>query len=335
MADGGEGTVDAFVESGWARVACTVCGPHGELVDATFAYSAGEATAVVEMAAASGLALVPPARRDPLRATTFGTGELIRAALDRGARRIVVAIGGSATNDGGAGMLAALGVGLHDADGRVLEPGGAALARLARIHPGGLDPRIRATRFEIAADVDNPLLGPRGATQVFGPQKGASSSDVDALERALAGFADRTADALGVDVRDERGTGAAGGLGFGLRAYLGATARPGVELVAELRGLREALRGAAWCFTGEGAIDGQTLAGKTVAGVGALAAVAGARTVAFAGRVDEAAERALAARGIVAVPIVDAPLDLPAASAQAAALLERAAERTARLIGAG
>jgi glycerate kinase len=332
MADGGEGTVDAFVESGWTRVACAVRGPHGHLVDATFAYSDAAATAVVEMAAASGLALVPAERRDPLRATTFGTGELIRAALDRGARRIVVAIGGSATNDGGAGMLAALGVALHDADGRELDPGGAALALLARVDPGGLDPRVRATRFEIAADVDNPLLGPHGATHVFGPQKGATPSDVGALEAALARFADHTAGALGTDVRDEQGTGAAGGLGFGLRAYLDATVRPGVDLVADLRGLREALRGAAWCFTGEGAIDGQTLAGKTVAGVGALAAAAGARTVAFAGRVDAAAERALAARGIIAIPISDGPLDLSAATARASELLQRAAERTARLL---
>ena len=333
MADGGEGTVDAFVESGWARVACAVRGPHGELVDAAFAYSDDAATAVVEMAAASGLALVPPERRDPLRATTFGTGELIRAALDRGARRIVVAIGGSATNDGGAGMLAALGVALLDANGSALEPGGAALAELARVDPGGLDPRIRATRFEIAADVDSPLLGPRGATHVFGTQKGATPADLDALEGALARFADHTAGAVGADFRHERGAGAAGGLGFGLRAYLGAVARPGVELVADLRGLREALQGSVWCFTGEGAIDGQTLAGKTVAGVGALAAAAGARTVAFAGRVDSAAERALAERGIIAVPIADGPLDLPAATARAGDLLERAAERTARLIG--
>jgi glycerate kinase len=332
MADGGEGTVAAFVEDGWTAVRCPVHDPLGDLVDAEFAFDPGSMTAVVEMAAASGLALVPPDRRDVLAASTFGTGELIRTALDRGARRIVVAAGGSATNDAGAGMLSALGIAMIGDDEAPLGPGGAALARLARIDLRAVDPRLRGVRFEIAADVDAPLLGPRGATRVFGPQKGLEPGDADRLERALAHFADRTAATHGNDVRDEPGTGAAGGLGFALRAYFDATIRPGVELVADLRGLAPALRGASWCFTGEGAIDAQTLAGKTVAGVARLAAAAGARTVAFGGRVDADAEAELAERGVIAMPILDGPTDLAGARTRADALLERAAARAARLI---
>jgi glycerate kinase len=335
MADGGEGTVDAFVESGWTRRRQRVRGPLGDDVDASFAFSAGGRggpVAIVEMAAASGLALVRAEDRDPLRASSFGTGELIRAALDDGARRIAVTLGGSATSDGGAGMLAALGVKLTNEDGAELRPGGAALAELVRVDAGALDPRLRNVTLEVAADVDNPLLGPRGASAVFGPQKGATADDVALLEAALANFADVTRAALGRDVRAEAGTGAAGGLGFALRAYLGARPQSGVELIADLRGLREALCGAAWCFTGEGAIDVQTLAGKTVAGVAKLAREAGAGTIAFAGRLEAGAERALAEAGIVAVPIADGPLSLAEAGERVGELLERAAARVARLL---
>jgi glycerate kinase len=184
----------------------------------------------------------------------------------------------------------------------------------------------------VAADVDNPLLGPRGASAVFGPQKGASPDDVVRLDAALARFADVSAAALGRDVRAEAGTGAAGGLGFALRAYLGARSRPGVAVVAELRGLPDALRGVRWCFTGEGAIDVQTLGGKTVAGVAELARAAGASTVAFAGRIEAGAERELAARGVVTMPIADGPLDLAAATGRAAELVRRAAARVTRVI---
>ena len=335
MADGGEGTVDAFCEAGWSRVTRRVRGPLGEPVEAAFAFRAdapGGPAAVVESAAASGLALLPPERRDASRATSFGTGELVRSALDAGARRIVVALGGSATTDGGAGLLRALGARLMRSDGTPLDDGGAALAELARIDLAGLDARLRDARIDAAADVDNPLLGARGAAAVFGPQKGASAADVRRLEAALAIFARATAAALGREAHDEPGTGAAGGLGFALHAYLGAEIRPGVALVAELRGLPAALRGAACCFTGEGAIDEQTLGGKTVAGVARLASAAGARTIAFGGRVGAAAERALAARGVVAVPIADGPAALESALANASALLERAAERVANLI---
>jgi glycerate kinase len=282
------------------------------------------------MAAASGLALLEPARYDPVRASTFGTGEVLRAALDRGARRIVIALGGSATNDGGAGMLASLGVRFLADDGSELGPaGGGALARLARIDASALDPRLCAVVLDVAADVDAPLLGPRGASVMFGPQKGASARDVAVLDAALARFAQVTAATLGIDVRDEPSTGAAGGLGFALRAFAGAVARPGVAVVAEVRGLADALRGAAWCFTGEGAIDEQTLAGKTVLGVAALAAAAGARTVAFAGRVDEDAARGLEARGVTCVAIGATTLDTAETMRRAGELLEHASARIA------
>jgi len=336
MADGGEGTVDAFVTGGWERVVRRVRGPLGEPVDAAFAFGrppGEDPTAVVEMAAASGLALLPACGSFSVRhASTFGTGELVRAALDCGARRIVVALGGSATNDAGAGLLTALGARFETGDGVPLGSGGAGLATLERIVSNGLDPRLREVRIEIAADVESPLTGPHGASRVFGPQKGANAADVAELERALVHFADRTAAHLGRDVRDEPGSGAAGGLGFALRAYFGASVRSGAAVVAELRGLPRALRGAVWCFTGEGAIDVQTSYGKTVVAVGALAGAAGARTIAFGGRVEAAAERSLAAAGIVAIPILAGPATLADAQAGAAELLERAAARIARLL---
>jgi len=331
MADGGEGTVDAFLASGWERIACAARGPRGEPVDAAFAFSPEpEPRAVVEMAAASGLALLTHDRYDPGRATTFGVGELVREALARGARTVIVGLGGSATCDGGAGFLTALGVRLFDDDDRALEPGGAALERLARIDVRELDPRVRGVTFVGAADVDAPLLGTRGASLLFARQKGASPADVALLERALARFADVTSATLGGDVRGDAGTGAAGGLGFALRAFLDASLDRGVDIVADARDLSGLLAGASWCFTGEGSLDEQTLAGKTVLGVAARARAAGARTVAFAGRVDDGVADALAALGIEVVPIADPPLELGESIARGGELLERAAARIAR-----
>jgi glycerate kinase len=334
MADGGEGTVDVFLASGWERVSTRVRGPLGDDVDAAFALSrASEPRAVVEMAAASGLALLQRARYDPLRASTFGTGELVREALARGARGVIVGLGGSATCDGGAGFLTALGARLLDEDGRDIEPGGAALERLASIDLRGLDARLRGVRFVGAADVDAPLLGARGASLCFARQKGASPADVARLERALARFADVAAASLGVDARDDTGTGAAGGLGFALRAFVGASLEPGVEIVADARDLSGLLEGASWCFTGEGSLDAQTLAGKTVLGVAARARAAGARTVAFAGRVERPAAVALAELGVRVVPIAEPSLALAESIARGGELLERAAARIARELG--
>lgn len=333
MADGGEGTVEAFLAGGARRMTATVRGPLGEPVAATFALDGG--AAIVEMSSASGLMLVAPDRRDALRATTLGTGELIVAALNAGAKRILVGIGGSATNDAGAGMLTALGVRLLDRSGNELAPGGAALAELVTIDLAGLDVRLRSVAIDVASDVDNPLCGPNGASAIFGPQKGASPADVIALDGALAHFADVAAGALGSDHRSEPGAGAAGGLGFALRAFLGARLRAGVEIVAELRGLPQALSGANAVFTGEGSIDEQTLSGKTVDGVARLAKRAGVgEIVAFGGRVDDAAARTLRERyGLRAIALAEEGYTLEGAMREAATLLERAACNFMRMNG--
>jgi glycerate kinase len=328
MADGGEGTVDAFVEAGWKRVLCSVHGPLGDPVQAAFALR--NDAAVIEMASASGLGLLRPERYAPRVTTTFGSGELLRAALDSGARNILFAIGGSATTDGGAGFLQALGVRLLDEAGNDLPAGGAALQRLARIDAGGLDPRLREATIEAAADVDNPLLGPRGSSAVFGPQKGATPEDVRVLDSALERFADVVAATWHSDPRNEPGVGAAGGLGFTLRAVFGASVQPGAPLVAELRGLAAALAGANWCFTGEGRIDRQTLGGKVIDGVAALARQARVPTIAFTGSIEAGAAGALAARGVACIAIAEESLARESAMRDAAALLERAVERELR-----
>ncbi|HCP62318.1 MAG TPA: glycerate kinase [Actinobacteria bacterium] len=270
MADGGEGTLDTLVDAlGGERFTERVSGPLGDPVDAVWASvrAEGGATAVVEMASASGLALLAPVRRAPLRTATYGTGQLIEAAAASGLRRLLVCIGGSASNDGGAGMAQAVGVRLLDAQGRDLAPGGAALLELALIDLSGLDRRVAAMRVIVATDVDNPLTGPNGAAAVYGPQKGASPEDVALLDRALGHFAAVIHRDLGVDVRNEPGAGAAGGLGAGLIAFLGAHMRPGVEVVMEAVGLRKRLQGADVVVTGEGSFDEQSLRGKTPAGV--------------------------------------------------------------------
>ncbi len=330
MADGGEGTVAAFIDGGahteWRRV----CGPRGAPVDAAFAFDGD--VAVVEMASASGLALLARDAYAAGEATTYGTGELIRAALDCGATRIVVGIGGSATNDGGSGMLAALGVRFLDASGNALPPGGVHLCHLVTIDPTHLDPRLGGIALEVAADVDNPLCGPTGASAIFGPQKGASPAEVVALDAALGHYADLAAATLGRDERNVPGTGAAGGLGFAFVAFLGARLRPGVEIVAELRGLDVALRGALLCISGEGRIDAQTLHGKTVAGVAAIARRHGVPVIALAGTLDAEAEDALFARGVTCVPILERPMALDVAMLHTAVLVERAAARIARTI---
>jgi glycerate kinase len=304
-------------------------------VDATFALEDG--LAVIEMAAASGLVLLAPQERDALRASTYGTGELIRAALDLGVRRLVIGIGGSATNDGGAGLLVALGARLLDERGMPLPPGGAALAALRTIDLSGLDPRLAGAEISVASDVDVPLCGPSGASAIFGPQKGASPEDVRRLDAALAHFADVTARTVsGADHRDDPGAGAAGGLGFALIAFLGARFRPGVELIAELLGLDAALRGADLCLTGEGRIDEQTLRGKTVDGVARLARRYRVPVIAFGGSIDPAAEDELYRRGVVCcIPIVAGPITLETASGEAARLTEDAAARIARFWLAG
>lgn len=332
MADGGEGTLDAVLAArAGERRSSRVSGPLGEPVQAEWGWLADSRTAVIEMAAASGLHLVEAGRRDVRRASTRGTGELILAALDAGAQRITLGLGGSATNDAGSGLLRALGGELLDSAGQALEEGGAALAGLAELRLQRLDPRLAGVEFQVACDVDNPLCGGHGASQVFGPQKGASALQVVQLDAALAHFANCCAQQLGRDERNFPGSGAAGGLGFAARTFLAASFRPGIELVAELNGLEQAIIGADLVITGEGRLDAQTLHGKTPLGVARIARRHGVPVIALAGSLGDGYQ-ALYAEGIeAAFSLVPGPLDLSQALANAALLLEQRSGDIARL----
>ncbi|QIA26867.1 glycerate kinase [Thermaerobacter sp. PB12/4term] len=337
LADGGEGTAAVLVRATGGRwIRRRVTGPLGEPVEARWGLLGDGQTAVVEMAAASGLLLVPPGKRRPLEATTTGTGELIRDALDYGCRRLLVAIGGSATTDGGTGMLAALGARFLDGAGRPLPPGGGALTRLERIDLSGLDPRLRQVTIEVACDVDNPLTGPRGAARVYAPQKGATPEQVEILEAGLARLAGVAARTLGHDRRDEPGAGAAGGLGFALIAFLGARLRPGAELVMDAAGFDRHLEAVDLVLTGEGRTDAQTLAGKLVARVAARARRHGRPVVVISGAVDPEVEPALKERGIAALlAATPGPMPVRQAIAQAARNVEAAAARALALLRLG
>jgi glycerate kinase len=336
MADGGEGTVEALVAGTGGRfVTRRVTGPLGRPVEARFGLLGDGETAVIEMAAASGLLLVPPAERDPRYTTTYGTGELIKAALDLGVRRIVCGIGGSATNDGGAGMVQALGGRLLRADGTEIGFGGAALLELDRIDLSGLDARLADVELLVACDVDNPLCGPRGAAAVYGPQKGATPEMVALLDQALGHLADVMARDLGREVRDLPGAGAAGGLGAGFMGFLGARLRPGVEVVTEAVRLDTLLEGAALVITGEGRTDGQTLAGKVPLGVARVAARQGVPVIVISGAVTPDADRLLDYHIAALLSICDGPMTLDEAMTRAAALLERATARALRLVRVG
>ncbi|CAD5201861.1 glycerate kinase [Pseudomonas sp. FEN] len=332
MADGGEGTVASVLAAcnGELRQA-RVRGPLGTPVDAHWGWLPATATAIIEMAEASGLQLVPSGQRDACITSTFGTGELIRAALDAGAQRIILAIGGSATNDAGAGALQALGVGLFEVRGQVVQPGGLALAGVARVTLDGVDPRLARVSFEIAADVNNPLCGEHGASAIFGPQKGATPAQVRELDAALGHFADLCAQVLGHDRRDEPGSGAAGGLGFAAKAFLGARFRPGVEVVAELVGLADAVRGADLVITGEGRFDAQTLRGKTPFGVARIAREQGVPVIVLAGTLGEGYEQMYEHGVDAAFALVPGPMSLEQACREAPRLLSARAGDIARV----
>jgi glycerate kinase len=324
VADGGDGTVDAAVAAGFERRTVRVTGPLGEPVEA--AYALREGTAVVEMAEASGLRHLPPGVFAPLTATTYGTGELLLAALDAGARTIVLGVGGSATNDGGAGMLAALGARLLDAAGAPVAPGGGPLAGLATADLGGLDRRLAVTEVVLASDVDNPLLGPKGAAAVYGPQKGASADDVAVLDAALAHYAE----VLGATTEAEAaGAGAAGGIGFGALVGLQAAFRPGIEVLLDVLGFEAALEGTTLVITGEGSLDEQTLHGKAPAGVAAAARARNIDVVAVCGRL-ALPPAALGQAGIRrAYALSDLEPDVTRSMSEAGPLLERLAARLA------
>ncbi|MBF4661573.1 glycerate kinase [Cronobacter malonaticus] len=284
MADGGEGTVEAMVAATGGQIITTpVTAPLGNKVDGFFGLLGDGETAVVEMAAASGLHLVPAAQRDPRITTSYGTGELILAALERGVKAIIIGIGGSATNDGGAGMMQALGARFLDGEARELAPGGAALARLARLDLSALDPRLAQVSVTVACDVDNPLCGEKGASAVFGPQKGATPAMVTELDAALRCFGEQLEAVTGKTIISAPGAGAAGGMGAALLGMLNAELRPGIEIVIESLGLAQAVRDADLVITGEGRLDSQSIHGKTPIGVARVAKQFQRPVVAIAG----------------------------------------------------
>ncbi|MDE6395998.1 MAG: glycerate kinase [Muribaculaceae bacterium] len=310
VADGGEGTVEAVVSAlNGEFVTARVTGPLGEPVDAVYGVCGD--TAVIEMAAASGLPLVPAERRNPWLTTSYGTGELIRDALGRGCRKFLVGIGGSATNDAGIGMLTALGFRFLDKDGNEVGPGGGEAGRIATIDETGVAPALRESRFTVACDVTNPLTGPNGASHVFGPQKGADPEMVGKLDEGLAAFARIVAQTKGIDLSERPGAGAAGGLGFAFLAFLGARLEPGIEMVLNAVGFDRSLEDAVLVVTGEGRLDSQTCMGKTPYGVLKRALAHGVPTVAIGGAVVPDAVPALMEAGFSAVfPIVAGPVEL-------------------------
>src|SRR5438270_5160382 len=334
-ADGGDGTVDALVAAtGGELRRLRVHGPLNDPVDADYGLIDGGSTAVIEMAKAAGLALLPPEKRDPRVTTTYGVGELLQRAYDDGARRFIVGIGGSATNDGGAGMAQALGYHLLDPEGQELPPGGHALRRLARIHAGGVHASWKEAEVEAACDVTNPLTGPSGASAVYGPQKGATPEMVAELDAALRHFAEIIRRDLGRDVEPLPGAGAAGGLGAGLVAFTGARLRPGAEMVMEAIRLDDRIKGADLVMTGEGRLDSQTARfGEGPAVVARHARDGGIPVVGMGGSVADEAELSLLFDGVEATVVE--PCSLDDAMAQARPLLVGAASRVMRLLVAG
>ncbi|MBT2519402.1 glycerate kinase [Arthrobacter sp. ISL-28] len=346
VADGGEGTLDAAVGSGFTRRSAVVSGPTGQPLTAEFAVR-GRA-AVIEMAAASGLAVLPhaagngtpedrtsgnggtgtgaPDSATAKAATSLGTGELIRAALDAGCRQIILGVGGSANTDGGAGVLQGLGARLLDAEGNDLAPGGAALANLASIDFSGFDSRLDDARFVLASDVDNPLLGAEGAAAIFGPQKGATPEDVETLDNALANFVKILAQEIGpraVKAADAPGAGAAGGVGYAAIAVLAATRRPGIDVVLGFTELADRLAGADLMITGEGSLDEQSLLGKTPMGVARAAGLAGVPVVAVCGRTTLTAEQQQESGFRQVYPLTSLEAKVEVCIAEAGRLLEQ------------
>lgn len=333
MADGGEGTVDALVAATGGRiVSVRVTGPLGEPVDAFFGILGDGETAVIEMAAAAGLHLVPPEERNPMVTTTYGVGELMRAALDAGCRRLIIGIGGSATNDGGAGMAQALGVRLLDEQGNEIGFGGGALERLARLDLSDFDRRVWDAEILVACDVTNPLTGPNGASAVYGPQKGATPEMVRQLDANLRHYAAVLQRDLGVEVETVAGAGAAGGLGAGLLAFCRAQLRRGVELVIHAVRLPERVQKADLVITGEGCLDFQTGFGKVPHGVAQVAKRYGKSVIALVGQLGEGAERCRQWGIDACFPILSKPMSEQEAMANAIPLLRRAAEELGWLL---
>ena len=336
MADGGEGTVQSLVDATGGHIQTRrVLAPLGNEVEAKFGILADGETAVIEMASASGLTLVAPDQRNPLLTTTYGTGQLIRAALEAGCRRLIIGIGGSATNDGGVGMAEALGVRSLDADGKQILRGGGNLGHLRSIDITGLHPAIAETETVVACDVNNPLTGPEGASHVYGPQKGATPEMIEILDECLGHFDEVLTETLGRSFNDIPGAGAAGGLGAGLMAFLNAELKLGVDIMIDAVKLEERVKGASLVFTGEGQLDFQTAFGKTPVGVAKVAKAHNIPVIAIAGGIAEGAEAVYEAGIDAMLGIVQEPMSLEVAVEDATRLIADTAEQAARLIVIG
>ncbi len=333
MADGGEGTVQSLVDATGGKIySQTVTGPLGKPVSAHFGILGDGETGAIEMASASGIHLVTKETKNPFITTTYGTGELIKACLDKGVHKIIIGIGGSATNDGGAGMAQALGARLLDESGAPLPFGGGALGDLSKIDISQMDPRLKDTQIFVASDVTNPLCGDTGASRVFGPQKGATPEMVETLDENLAHYASILKEQLGKDMKDFPGAGAAGGLGCGLLAFTNAQLKSGIDLVIEYSGLDQKVRNANYVLTGEGGIDFQTQFGKTPYGVARTAKKHGKTVVALAGYVGEKID-ILYDKGIDAIfGILPKAMSLDEALKSGEQNIERTAENIARLL---
>ncbi len=333
MADGGEGTVESLVDATRGKlIELRVLDPLLRETDSFYGISGDGETAVIEMAAASGIELLKEEERDPWITSTYGTGQLIKDALDRGTRKIILGIGGSATNDGGAGMARALGVKFTSKSGPIDVRGGGMLDEVAQIHMEELDPRIRHTEILVACDVSNPLTGPQGASAVYGPQKGADPPMVEKLDRNLVHFAGLIRDQVGKEISEIPGAGAAGGLGAGLMAFLDAGLMGGFDMIARVVGLEEKMRGADLVITGEGKMDAQTRFGKTPFGVAQMALKYGKPVIGVAGTLEEDAGMLYDEGFDLLMPIQEKPGDLEESLRNGKQLLERCGERTARLL---
>ena len=333
MADGGEGTVQSLVDATDGEIlTAQALDPLGNPIDAQYGVLGDGITAVIEMAAASGLTLVPPDKRDPRVTTTYGTGELIRAALAHGCRKLIIGIGGSATNDGGAGMAQALGAQLLTTNGEQIEPGGGALASLNSIDLSDLDPRIPETETVVACDVNNPLTGKEGASHVYGPQKGATPKMIEVLDANLAHYDSILQRDLGKSVNTVPGAGAAGGLGAGLMAFLNASLKSGIEIVTEATQLSKQFAGAGLVITGEGQINFQTVFGKTPVGVAKVAKTHNIPVIAIAGSIADCSDGVYDAGIDAMIDIVPEPMPLETAIEKATTLIETAAERAGRMV---
>lgn len=333
IADGGEGTVLTLVKTlGGEIIKTKVIGPLGETIESYYGVLNDKETAIIEIANASGLTLVPPEKKNPMLTTSYGTGQLIKTALDSGVKKIVIGLGGSATNDGGVGMAQALGVKFIDKDGRDVGFGGGQLSKIQKIDMSAIDKRIEEVTIQAACDVDNPLCGPNGASFIYGPQKGADKEMIHILDKNLEHLAEIIKKDLGADIINLPGAGAAGGLGAGLVAFLNAELKKGFDIIANILNLDDYIKGVRVVFTGEGQIDKQILSGKAVYGVAKTAKKYGAYVIAIVGTINDDAYE-LFGKGIDGMEsIVDKPMTMEEACKTAKQLVERTAERVMRML---